>query len=113
MKRFIKKTEKRSENAVRKTAGTVILFGVLLGLFVFLMGRIEQGDEIRRTEILEEAVNRDITVCYAEEGQYPENLEVICEKYGLIYDKEKFFIDYQVRGANVRPYVTVIRKERS
>ena len=57
---------------------------------------------------------RNITACYATEGRYPESLAYLKEKSGLSYDEKTFFVDYIVRGSNLRPEVTIIeRKEAS
>ena len=33
------------------------------------------------------------------------------EQYGFSYDKEQFFVDYQLLGANIMPDVTVIERK--
>ena len=35
------------------------------------------------------------------------------EHYGLTYDKDLFFVDYQPIGSNIRPDVTVISRKGS
>ena len=60
--------------------------------------------------ILEKAVNRSITQCYALEGTYPPDMEYLTAHYGLTYDEDLFFVDYQTVGANIYPDVTIIEK---
>ena len=69
---------------------------------------MDQGSRQRQEEALQNAVNRDITICYAQEGRYPEDLKYLEDNYGLTWDKKEFSVKYQVVGANIRPYVTVI-----
>lgn len=57
---------------------------------------------------LTQAVQRAITSCYALEGRYPQSLDDLIDTYGLIYDDDTFFIDYQPNGENIRPNVTII-----
>ena len=52
-----------------------------------------------------------ITLCYAVEGAYPENLEHLTENYGVVINEEKYLVHYECFAANVRPTVTVIRRE--
>ena len=59
-------------------------------------------------ETLEQAVSRGIVHCYAMEGAYPESLQYLKDHYGLIYDEDRFFVDYQVLGSNLIPDVTII-----
>ena len=59
------------------------------------------------------SVMRGITHCYAIEGTYPSSLDYLKENYGLMYDEDRYFIDYQPLGSNLMPDVTIIpRKER-
>ena len=51
-----------------------------------------------------------IVYCYATEGTYPESLEDLKAHYGLTYDEDLFFVDYQTVGANIYPDVTIIEK---
>ena len=56
------------------------------------------------------AVIRKKAYCYATEGTYPESLEDLKAHYGLTYDEDLFFVDYQTVGANIYPDVTIIEK---
>ena len=62
-------------------------------------------------EILENAIERSITQCYALEGTYPADLAYLEQHYGLIYDKEQFFVMYEYIGGNLRPSITIIERE--
>ena len=66
----------------------------------------------RQKESLTQALNRDITYCYATTGRYPESLEAIKKDYGLIYDDSLFFVDYRTQGSNIYPEVTIIERGR-
>ena len=64
----------------------------------------------RLRDILDKALSRSITQCYAIEGTYPPDLDYLVEHYGLCYDSETFFIDYRYIGSNLRPDVTIIER---
>jgi len=51
-----------------------------------------------------------ISQCYAVEGCYPPSLEYLEQHYGLLYDEDSFFIDYEYYGSNLLPEVTVLRR---
>ena len=112
MKRF---TRTRSEERRTRTAVivTVLFFFAVLGLFLYGMGQVDSGAVRNQEQVLEEAVNRDVTLCYAREGRYPESVKYLEDHYGLTYDKDTFSVKYQLRGSNIRPCVTVIRKGAS
>ena len=58
-------------------------------------------------------LGRGIIHCYSMEGAYPESLQYLKDHYGLTYDEDRFFVDYQVLGSNLLPDVTIIdRRER-
>lgn len=103
--RFISKKEiSYGRNLVISLLLFAIIFtGCFIG-FTSISSRIEE----EQLKILEDAVTRDITRCYAEEGSYPESLSYLKENYGLTYDEDKYFVDYQPLGSNILPDVTII-----
>ena len=88
-----------------------LLFLLVLLLFIFLCHNIQTSNAKEQEKILERAVNQSITQCYAHEGAYPQDIIYLKEHYGLTYDEDSFFIDYQYIGSNLRPDVTIIKKE--
>ena len=70
----------------------------------------ELGYEYYDKEILTEAIERDIVHCYCVEGMYPPNIKYMENHYGLTYDKDKFIIDYEYIGANIKPNVMIVQK---
>ena len=88
------------------------LIGFILLFIVFIKGiaSVSETTIYKQKESLTTALNRSITQCYAVEGTYPPSLEYIENHYGLTYDHDKFFVDYQVYGANMYPTVTVLTK---
>lgn len=92
---------------------SVLLF---LGLFLcFTLGINWMSREASQTEldILKQAIQRSVVHCYAAEGQYSESLAYLEERYGLRYDKEKYFIGYEVLGENIMPDITIIPRDAS
>jgi len=59
---------------------------------------------------LENAIYRSIAHCYATNGYYPNSLAYLQEHYGLHFDTEQYFVDYQIWSENVMPDVTIIPK---
>lgn len=79
-------------------------------LFIVCIGIAAGGNKQRQKEYLEDALRRDITYCYATTGAYPDSLDTIENKYGLVYDKNQFYIDYKVIGKNIYPKVTILER---
>ncbi len=88
----------------------VLAFLLLFGFFLRGVGTVSETTLAKQQESLETALSRSISQCYAVEGAYPPDLAYLEEHYGLIYDKDVFFIDYQVFGSNLLPDVVVRRR---
>ena len=89
-----------------------ILYGIfclfLACLFLYGLGSFGRDTMQRQQSSLENALRRDIAQCYAVEGTYPPSLAYLKEHYGLTYDTDTFYIDYQPIGSNLYPDVTVL-----
>ena len=83
---------------------------MVLLLFIVCISITAGGNKQRQKEYLEDALRRDITYCYATTGAYPDSLDTIENKYGLVYDKNQFYIDYKVIGKNIYPKVTILER---
>ncbi len=99
-------TKRRYPALVPALAG---LLALLLGLLP-LLGRspeLSAAGGARQVEIIEKAVRRAAVECYALEGSYPPDLEYLTERYGLLLNDDRFFVDYQVTGSNLAPDIRV------
>lgn len=89
----------------------VLILIAILTAFVFFSNSMLNTNIVREKKILENAIDRSITQCYALEGMYPSNLTYLEENYGLIYNTDQFFVDYQYVGSNLRPDITIIERK--
>jgi len=111
MNRFANKNDQSSLRRLPRIRLTYFLCPALLALFLLGLSSIGETTVSRQQESLENALNRDIIHCYAVEGFYPPSLEYIEEHYGLVYDKNMFFVDYQPIASNLRPDVTILLRQ--
>ena len=107
MNRFMKRPR---HLAGAKYLISIVVFGIVLFLFFDGLSSITRTTSGQELESLERAVRRSTVQCYALEGFYPESLSYLEEHYGLTYDEDLFFVDYQTVGANIYPDVTIIEK---
>lgn len=107
MNRFVYRKQKHT---VPKMALSVGVFGLIALTFFQGVSSISEGTRKRQRESLENAIMRSVTHCYAVEGSYPANLNYLKEKYGLTYDENVFFVDYQPIGSNILPDITIIER---
>lgn len=63
----------------------------------------EQGKNAVREAVLKAAV-----YCYAVEGMYPRDISYLEDKYGLVVNRNKYKIDYDLFATNILPDVYVI-----
>lgn len=101
----------KKQHDSRKFILSVCVFLVIVLLFFQGIESFSSSSVRRQKESLENALSRSVTYCYAVEGSYPQSLDYLKEHYGLTYNKDKFFVDYRVGGANILPDITVIEKE--
>ncbi len=94
----------------RRVAQWLLFLAVLFG-FGYALGRISAHTAGEQEELLEQMIWRGITQCYVMEGSYPESLEYLEDAYGVSYDTDRYFVDYQVWGSNIVPEVTIIEKQ--
>lgn len=87
-----------------------VLFSAMLAWFIVATLNASSSTEKRELSALETNIENGITMCYAVEGSYPVDIEYLCEHYGLIYDREKYFIDYNRFASNIRPTVTILER---
>ncbi len=65
---------------------------------------------VSEKKALNQAVERCIVSCYAENGFYPPSLQYLEENYNIIYDHDVLFIDYRPIATNIYPYFSIIAK---
>ncbi len=89
---------------------SIAAFIVLFWLFYSGINSVSETSTSKQLESLETALSRSITQCYTVEGAYPPSLSYIKEHYGLTYDENLFYVDYQPIGSNIMPDVTILKR---
>ena len=74
---------------------SLAVFAAVFLVFYFAVSSVSDRTGEEELQTLKTAVTWDITHCYAVEGSYPKSLEYLKENYGLTYDEDKYFVDYQ------------------
>lgn len=100
----------KKEHPMRSMLCSLLIFFGCAGLVTYGMDSMSSRSLAEQKQNLEDAVWRGVTQCYAVEGRYPEDLEYLQTEYGLQYDSDTFFVDYQVIGSNMLPDITIIER---
>ncbi|MDE7363128.1 MAG: hypothetical protein K2N38_14490 [Oscillospiraceae bacterium] len=87
------------------------LFAAMIVWFLLAMRSADSSTKQRELSALKATVENGVTMCYAIEGAYPENVEYLMNNYGLVYDKDKYIVDYDCFADNIRPTVNVIERQ--
>ena len=101
----------KTKSPIKRLILSIGFFVLLFVFFLYATGSLSKGNVDRQKESLSNAINKDIVYHYATTGNYPTSLNQIRELYGLTYDEDLFFVDYDVRGQNIVPTVTIIEKK--
>lgn len=88
------------------------LVPIALLLAVLLLNGISVRQSNAETEQVREAVKNAALACYAVEGAYPEELSYLQENYGLLYDSERYIIQYDAFAENLLPDIRVLERGR-
>lgn len=105
-----------SNHTQKNTSSAMIIsivgFAVIIGVFLYAITLVSGTNSSGDMNNVINALDRDITHCYAVEGKYPPSVEYLEENYGLAYNKDLYIIHYEVAGDNVRPTVKVLEKNK-
>ena len=106
MKRIRRIYEQIDKKLILNAIGFLIAFSI----FANGISNISKETENKQTETLYIAISRNIAHYYASQGCYPESLDALEAHYKILYDRDKYFVDYQILGSNVFPDITIIEK---
>ena len=98
----------KSSSASKNFIISIIFFFMIIAVFTLGTTLVADRTDAQEQKTLEQAISRGLIHCYSTEGSYPESLQDLKEHYGLYYDEDRFFVDYQVYGSNIMPDVTII-----
>lgn len=95
-----------------RLAISAAVFALVMTLFATWLTRFSRESDRLQRQTLEDALHRNLLLCYSLEGRYPDTLAELLEKYPLTYDRERFVIDYRLHGGNLLPEITILEIPR-
>ena len=90
----------------------LVLGIAIIAVFLFGVNYVSTSSVEGQLESLENAISRDVAQCYAVEGTYPPNLNYLYDHYGLTFNEDLFYVDYQYIGSNIYPDITILRIDK-
>ena len=87
----------------------LLLIGFIVIYLIYAMVKFGGGNAERQTESVEKIINKALLQCYALEGYYPTDLEYV-QKYGVVFNNDKYIYWYEWFGDSFPPAVKVLEK---
>lgn len=69
---------------------------------------VKAGADREAVQILEQNIRSAAVECYAVEGRYPENLQYLEKRYGVLIDRKHYAVYYENQGENLVPDIRVM-----
>lgn len=100
--------ERKKNRLLRGVAITAAAFLVMLALLMLGLGRVNEQSADAAITAVEASVRRAAALCYAVEGRYPVSAEELCQRYGLVYDRERYVVKLEAFASNLLPDIYVL-----
>ncbi|MBQ8798719.1 MAG: hypothetical protein IJZ55_04025 [Lachnospiraceae bacterium] len=97
--------------ALKLLLAPVLVIAVLYCVLTAI-GGVEQGQQQENEKRLQDAIKKAVVTCYTIEGVYPATLEYVEEHYGLVVDRDRYDVFYEIFADNIMPDITVIPKRK-
>ncbi|MBR1443214.1 MAG: hypothetical protein IJ583_06740 [Firmicutes bacterium] len=99
---YLYRPKKRKGNIA---AITIFIIGAAYFTYTFL--GMERNIASDSADAVKSNIDSALMSCYAIEGSYPYNIDYLEENYGVVIDRDKYSVEYEVQGSNIRPVVKV------
>lgn len=97
-------------NIIKTVAVPIVIFCAFIGVLIKGLDYFSNINQVQSLELLEQSVHRATVQCYAIEGMYPSELSYLEENYGVVYDKDKYGVEYGCFASNIMPTIVVYEK---
>lgn len=92
----------------------LLIFLLLLALAAKMtfsaLSRVHGAKGEEDLQNLTQALRRGAVACYAQEGFYPPDIDFLLEYSGITWDRNRYWIHYEIFASNLMPDITVIEK---
>lgn len=96
-----------TENAFTFQRAVVMsFFCIFSAILIYGLYSFVDNNFYSDTTAMKSAIDSALIECYALEGSYPDDIEYLSE-YGVWFDTENYKYNYDYRGTNIRPSVSV------
>lgn len=89
----------------------ILVFFMVISIFVCGGFYFDYMSNMQNIDLLRQSARKAVVQCYTIEGEYPQDIEYLEKNYGLEYNHEKYFIDYEIFASNIMPNIDVFERE--
>lgn len=110
MRDIMKGLAKKEKSRISRYLFSIIICIAIIAILaagVFYVGRISNKQNL---DLTRQSVIRATLQCYAIEGVYPPELEYLEDNYGLMVNKDKFYVEYNCFASNIMPAIEVYER---
>lgn len=86
-----------------------LIISVVVGCVFYSMVSMGNRNISGRADKIKEVIDKALIQCYAQEGSFPAEVRYL-QKYGVIFEEDKYEYYYEIFGVNYMPQVKVIPK---
>jgi len=90
-----------------KRLSLILFIFILLALGFPMASKLKSIQDEQNRLLSETALERSLSLCYAQEGFYPAQWTYLRDHYGLTIDTTQFYVYYKTIGSNIRPDVEI------
>jgi len=101
---------KSAWDLLRSAIMPVLFTLAVMAMIIYGLRQTEASSRAEAARILEDSIRRAVVMSYAVEGRYPESIAYIEENYGVLIDREKYTIHYEIFASNLMPDIMVIQR---
>ena len=108
----MKNFKRKSDNYKKSMLMPLITFVLLIIILFIGIQKFEGILKEQNLLLTEQAVQKSIVQCYANEGFYPATLEYLEDNYNLTIDYDSYYVYYDCIASNLVPEVAVYERQK-
>ena len=99
---------RRTGHFLTGTILTALVFAALLAALCIGGRQVVLHSGKAGAATLEKSVRRAAVLCYAVEGRYPQSVDELVQRYGLVYDESAYIVHMDAFADNILPDISVL-----
>lgn len=99
--------KKRKPHSLKRMAVGLLCACAVAATAAYLAHSAGEKMDEQEAQQLRQQVKSAAASCYASEGRFPQSLAYLVDHYGLVYDEERYAVQYDAFASNIMPDIDV------